>query len=212
MRYPKLQKLGIFTVGLLLSGSACAGGLNYAGIGDSISKIRLMVGALAYLAGGIFFVMAAVRMKHWAEAGQQGLVTHFTISGPIIHVVIGTCLIYFASTAVSLNETLFGQSPLSFINVTNLENCSEARKVFTLAVSIIQLAGFIYMILGFSNLKLLADGNALTSTGVVSKSLVRIFGGSLLLNIQAFSNALAFTFGIDDPIQKIGLCNAAGLL
>jgi len=204
--YEKQTVVVTALVSSLMVTNAHAFGLNYDGIGDSITAIRTLVAALAYLAGGISFVMAAVRLKHWAEAGNQGLVTHFTISGPILYVIIGTCLIYFASTVLSLNQTFFGDSALSFIEVQGASDCTESKKLFTVAISIVQLAGFIYMILGFSNLKFLADGNMMTNSGVLGKSLIRIIGGSLLLNIQAFSSAIAATFGIDDPIDLVGLC------
>lgn len=201
------QRVILLVVAMLFCQNSYAQGLNYVGIGGAIVDIRIMVSAIAYLMGGIFFVIAAVRLKHWAEAGNQGVVTHFTIGGPIMHVILGTALIYFASTVTSINASLFNDSVLSAVDVENVDSCdSDYERLFTLALGVIQLAGLIYMVLGFTHLKQLADGNALNSTGVFSRSIVRIFGGSLLLNITAFSSAIAITFGIDDIIDVVGTC------
>lgn len=142
--------------------------------------IKLLV-AVAYVSGFGFIVGAIMKVRRVAQS-QTMMSMQESIAGPLIHIMVGVVLIYFASFVRVGSETLFGADAA----IAYQSSVTDSDMFGGFLGPIILLMRFIGYIAFIKGLFLLGKmGGHQSQPGNLAKGLIHIMGGILAINIEA---------------------------
>jgi intracellular multiplication protein IcmC len=153
------------------------------------SLVKLVV-AVAYVSGFGFLMGSIMKFKACAQ-GSTMMSSQQSLSGPLIHLLVGVALIYFGGFIQIGSTTFFGQNS-SMAYEANLDSGALFSGMIAPIILILRLIGYIAFIKGFYILARLGGHQA--QPGTLGKAVVHIIGGILAINVEATYVILLNTF------------------
>lgn len=154
-----------------------------------MGPLTKFVTAVAYLSGFIFIGKALYSLKSYGDARAMSA-PHTDFRGPMVEMIVGTCLIFAPQFIRDLNMTLSGtDSPLQYTS-----NASPFSEMAVTIVGIVKLVGIVAVIRGLFIFHKLGSGQHQQAS--FSKGLIHLLGGTLAYNIVWVKDVLFSTLGI----------------
>jgi intracellular multiplication protein IcmC len=153
------------------------------------AMIKLVV-AIAYISGFAFLVKSIMLFKHCAKGITMAAQSE-GISGPLIYLLVGVVLIYFAGFVQVGSVTLFGTDAAIAYQSDAGSGPFSAGSVFSSIVLILRLIGYISFVKGLYILASLAGHQA--QKGTLAKGIIHVMGGILAINIEVTYSILLNT-------------------
>lgn len=148
-------------------------------IAAQVPNLRALVVAIAFVSGIGFVIGAIMKLKVVAQSSSS-MMQRESVTGPLVHFLIGVVLIYFAGFVNVGAQTVFGA------NVAYEYASGGSLTSFdALIAPVIDITKLIGMIAFLKGLYLLAKLGQQSQQGSLSKGLVHIIGGVLAMNIEA---------------------------
>ncbi len=162
---------------------------------NTFGSLERLIGAFSYIAGIVLIARALFLFKAMGEhpgQGQKG-----ELAGPIVALSVGAVLLYLPSSiSMSLN-TIFSSTSLgtaselfSYTSTGDVVNWQEMADVL---VSYMKILGLIAFVRGW--IMISKVGHSQGQPGQLSKGVVHIISGILLINIIDTLKILGTTFG-----------------
>jgi len=157
---------------------------------NSVPSLMRLVTALAYVMGFFFVYKGLSEFKKLGESrtmmsGEQ------SITGPLLHIFVGTTLIYLPSTIYVGLGTLFGNEFTPYAWKTSAtDSWSLVSNSIFLIVSLVGVISFIRGLLLLNQL----GGHA--QPGTFAKAMTHLIAGVLCINLYGFLQVVSTTFGI----------------
>lgn len=142
--------------------------------------INLII-AISYVSGFGFLIGAFSKLKRCAQATTM-MSAQESIAGPLIHLLIGTVLIYFAGFINVGSETFFG-SDAAIAYQADTQGVGIFGGIIKPIILIVRLIGYIAFVKGCYLLAKLGGHHG--QPGNMSKGIVHIVGGILAINMEA---------------------------
>ena len=178
---------------LLLPGAAYAANLGdisnwLYNIAAEIPPLIKLVVAISYISGFGFLMGAMFKLKEHAQSTVM-MAQQYPLTGPLIYLLVGAILIYFAGFVKVGSVSLFGQD--SILAYQASATVSLYSSLITPITTILRFIGYLAFLRGFYILARLGGHHA--QPGTLTKAMVHIFGGILAINIEATYNILLNT-------------------
>lgn len=144
------------------------------------SLIKLVV-VVSYISGFGFLISSVMKFKACAQAStmmssQQG------VGGPVIYLLVGVVLLYFAGFVKVGSVTLLGEGSTIAYQDSMAGGFLHTSTITSIFI-ILKLIGYIAFIKGIYILARLGGSQA--QPGTLGKGMVHILGGILAINIEA---------------------------
>lgn len=167
--------------------------LNLSSAFDSIQKLIV---ALSYVIGLGMVARGVMMYKAFADQTFHSQ-NRAEMAGPIVWIIIGCVLIYFPRTLDSSLITLFGSDEISgsseLIAWQSTLGTEKWKALSEVVIKYIKLVGFIAFLRGWIILSKMGHSGA--QPGSITRAMVHVLGGILLIAIVDTVNILARTFG-----------------
>jgi len=142
--------------------------------------IKLLV-AVSYISGFGFLIGAVYKFKACAQSSTM-MSTQQSMAGPLIHLMVGVVLIYFAGFVRVGSVTFFGEGS-TIAYQASMASSSLFSGMLAPVMIILRLIGYIAFVRGFYILARLGGHQA--QQGTLGKGIIHIVGGILAINIEA---------------------------
>lgn len=150
-------------------------------IARQVPTLEAFVVAVAYVSGIGFIIGAIVKLKTVAQ-NSSSMMQREGVNGPLVHILIGTVLIYFAGFVNVGTETIFG-ADVAYAYSAGGGGLGSFDALITPVIDIVELIGMIAFIKGLYILSKLGQQSG--GQGQLSKGLIHLIGGVLAMNIEA---------------------------
>jgi len=170
---------------LLLSPNAA-----YAVLGDlsnwlynvaiQIPDLMKLLVAIGYVSGFGFIIGGIMKLKSCAQGISQ-MSKQESVGPPLLHIMIGTVLVYFAGIAQVGSVTFFGDASLIAYQ-TSASGSAAFSGALGPVIMILRFIGYISFMRGFF---ILAKLGHQAQQGTLAKGVVHIIGGIMAINIEA---------------------------
>ncbi|MFI4937811.1 MAG: hypothetical protein ACHQJ6_04795 [Candidatus Berkiellales bacterium] len=162
----------------------------------AFSNIESLIEAMSYVIGVFFVVKGMMMFKVLAtqtlSSAQKG-----DISGPLIHIFVGTILVWLPSSTMTGLETIFNTNTASaassLVAYQSLSAVQQWQDISNVVLQYTKLVGLIAFIRGWIILSKMSGSGS--QPGSVGKGMIHVIGGILLINIVDTFNLLAQTLG-----------------
>jgi len=165
-------------------------------LSQSFGSIQKLIVAMSYVIGLGMTVKGVMMYRIFANqsmsSAQRG-----EFAGPLVWIIIGCLLVYFPSTLDSSLSTVFGTSNLGDANeliaYSSISTVEKWQAISDVIIKYVKLVGLIAFVRGWVILSKMGHSGA--QPGSISKGVIHVIGGVLLINIVDTINILATTFG-----------------
>jgi intracellular multiplication protein IcmC len=158
-----------------------------------IPNLMRLITAIAYVTGMYFVFHGILLLKQYGEQRTQMSGQHH-LKGPMIFIVIGTCLLYLPSS-VQVGMSTFWTQPNPY---GYMQQQDQWSKLFSNIFMVIQLFGVLAFIRGLILLSHLGGHGG--QPGTFAKGMTHIIGGILCINMYQFVQVVMVTLGIQSII------------
>jgi intracellular multiplication protein IcmC len=165
-------------------------------ISAQVPDLVKLVVAVGYISGFGFLIGAVMKFKKCAQSTTM-MSTQEGIGGPLIHLMVGVALIYFAGFVQVGSVSLFGQGSTIAYQADAASSGLFAGMLGPIII-ILRLIGYIAFMKGFYILARLGGHQA--QPGTLGKGMIHIFGGILAINIESTYTVLMNTLGVGTGI------------
>ncbi len=165
-------------------------------LSNAFSSIEHLIVAITYIIGLSLIVRGIMMYRVFAtqtmSSAQKG-----EIAGPMVHIIIGSLLLYLPSTLTTSLTTVFATTDISqasdIIAYQSLSGSEKWQKLTSVVIEYMTLIGLIAFVRGWVILSKM--GHSGSQPGSMGKGLIHVIGGILLVNIVDTVNILSCTFG-----------------
>ncbi len=165
-------------------------------LSESFGNIQKLIVAISYVMGVGMAVKGVMMYRVFANqsmsSAQRG-----EFAGPLVWITIGCLLVYFPTTLDSSLQTVFGTSDLGNANelvaYSSISTVEKWKSISDVIIQYVKLIGLIAFVRGWVILSKMGHSGA--QPGSISKGIIHVIGGVLLINIVDTVNMLATTFG-----------------
>lgn len=159
-------------------------------IEQQIPALTALLTGFCYV-GGFFMILSALfQLRKYGEMRTM-MAGSAELKGPIIHIIIGACIVQLPVVLQIMTETTFGtKNPLAY----EASGDTSWDELASTIIIIVQFVGAIAMARGLFLLNKLGGGQA--QPGTFSKAIIHIIGGTLCFNAYATAQILFTTLGI----------------
>ncbi len=167
-----------------------------ANLSNAFDNIKGLILAISYIIGLALLVRGVMMYKAIATqtmaSAQRG-----EFAGPLVHIVVGSIMIYYPSTLSTAMFTVFGtgtSTPASsLLGYSSLTGAEQWQKFGTVLVDYVYLVGLVAFMRGWVILSKM--GHAGSQPGSMGKGIIHVVGGILLINVVDTANIIMSTFG-----------------